>query len=225
MTHEGKIIVSVKNNKILGVHFNSSNNMESHMSSVASRIGLAFKKLKPFIVHASPKQRKTIINSKLRSIALYCSPLFFNESTHCKKRLESVLMTINKRIYNRNTYMTKYKDICHDIQEDEPKQLLLKTNTKFICKLMTECKVDQLLNLMIINVRLGSKVYMADPHKQGLKAAIIRLVQLYNALPLELKSLNQQRLKQKLTKFDVSFKDLCFLHPQTILDVAKADLY
>ena len=98
MTHKGKIIASVKNIKILGVHFNSSNNMESHMLSVASRIGLAFKKLEPFIAHAPPKQRKTIINSKLRSIALYCSPLFFNESTHCKKRFESVLMTINKKI-------------------------------------------------------------------------------------------------------------------------------
>ena len=104
MSHEGEFISSVKQLKILGIRFNSSNNMESHLSSVASTIGLAYKKLKPYIAHAPPKQRKTIINSKLQSIALYCAPLIFNESSQCKKRLESVLMTINKRIYNKNTY-------------------------------------------------------------------------------------------------------------------------
>ena len=103
--------------------------------------------------------------------------------------------------------MVKYKNICQDIEVDEPKQLILKQNTKFICKLMSERKVDQLLNLMLINPRLGTKVYMADPHKPSSKAAIIRLIQLYNALPLELKSLNQPRLRCKLKKFDVSFKD------------------
>ena len=72
---------------------------------------------------------------------------------------------------------------------------------------MYKNKVDQLLNLFIKNRRLGSKVYLADPQKDQSKSAIIRHVKLYNALPLDIKSLNPQRLKRKLKKHKVTFKD------------------
>ena len=89
----------------------------------------------------------------------------------------------------------KNSEICNEIKVKEPSQTLLKNNAKFICKLMYEKKVVNLIDLMIINPRIGTKVYLADPQKQHSKSAIIRLVHLYNALPLELKALNPQRLK------------------------------
>ena len=74
-------------------------------------------------------------------------------------------MKIYKWIYNRNTYMVKYSDICLDVKVEEPSQKLLKNNTKFICKIMFKKKVEQILNLFIINPRTGSKVYLVDPQK------------------------------------------------------------
>ena len=72
---------------------------------------------------------------------------------------------------------------------------------------MQEKKVDQLLGSMIINPRAGTKVYMADPHKNNSKSAIIRHISLYNSLPHELKILNPNRLKRKLAKHTVTFRD------------------
>ena len=190
-----------------GVKFDSNNSMNSHVASIASRIGLNFQQLKPFLKHANMQQRKTIMRSKLESIALYASPLLFNESQSCTKRLESVIMTIYKWIYNRCTYRKKYSDICKEIKIEEPSQTLLKNNAKFICKIMYEKKVDHLTNLMIINPWIGTKIYLVDPQKQQSKSAIIRLVHLYNALPLELKTFNPQRLKRRLSRLDISFKD------------------
>ena len=60
---------------------------------------------------------------------------------------------------------------------------------------------------MIVNPRVGMKIYLVDPQKQHSKSAIIRLVHLYNALPMEYKTVNPKRLKRRLSKLDVSFKD------------------
>ena len=103
--------------------------------------------------------------------------------------------------------MTKYKDICQEIRVEPPPQKLLKNNAKFICKIMYEKRVQQILDLMIINPRIGTQVYMVDPHKNNSKSAIIRHVQPYNTLPLDIKILNSERLKRKLAKLQVSFKD------------------
>ena len=103
--------------------------------------------------------------------------------------------------------MKKYSDICHEINVDNPEQKLLKANTKFICKLMREKQVEQILNFLIINLRIGTKIYMVDPQKESSKSALIRHIKLYNALPLNLKTMNQARLKRKLLKNKVSFKE------------------
>ena len=110
-------------------------------------------------------------------------------------------------IYNRCTFKVKTKDILTEVRVNEPSQTLLKVNTKFICKIMNENKVDQILNLFIKNRCTDSKVYLVDPQKDQSKSAIIRHIKLYNALPLEIKVLNPQRLKRKLRKHNVTFKD------------------
>merc|ERR1711954_277342 len=193
LTDAGDFIVSASQVKILGVIFNNQNNMQSHASALASKISLTYRKLKPYIQHAPPAQRKVILMRKLESIALYGAPLFFNETLYRRKRLEDLLMNIYKWIYMKNTYMVRYSKICQDI--------------KFICKLMHDKKVKQILDFLIVNVRTGSKVYMADPQKNSSKSAIIKLIQLYNTLPLEIKLLSPQRLKRKLLKWKVTFKE------------------
>merc|ERR1711954_500584 len=186
-TDSGEFITSSREVKILGVIFNNKNNMQSHVSAMASKIGLTYRKLKPYIQHAPPPQRKIIMISKLESIALYGAPLFSNETLDCKKRLENLFMSIYKWIYNKNTYMVRYSIICKEIHVEELAQKILENNTKFICKLMFEKKVTQILNSLIINNRIGSQVFIANPQKNSSKSALIKLIKLYNALPLEIK--------------------------------------
>ena len=85
MTKDGEIVKYQNQVKILGVGFHFKNNKEAHISAIASQVGMAYQKLKPFIQHAPPEQGKTIILSKIESIALYTAPLIFNEKESLKK--------------------------------------------------------------------------------------------------------------------------------------------
>ena len=122
MTQEGNIIKSSKQVKILGIRFNESNNMNAHVSSILSSIGLAFNWLKPYLQHALMQQRRIIIQSKLESKALYKAPILFNESENIKKRFEGIILRLNKGIYGGNTYQKRYKDICKEIKVEPPNQ-------------------------------------------------------------------------------------------------------
>ena len=165
MNEDGEVIESSGQVKILGVRFNSSNNLNAHVSALSSSVGMAYNKIKPYIVNASPKQRRIILKAKIESIALYAAPLAFNESESIKKRLENLIMRVYKWIYQKPTFIKKYEEICAEIGVDSPKQQILKTNTKYITKIMHDREVDQILNQLKINNRLGSTIYFRNPHK------------------------------------------------------------
>ena len=100
-----------------------------------------------------------------------------------------------------------YKKLCNNIKVEPPDQKVLKINTQYIAKIFFEKEVDQILEMLKINSRMGSKIYFKNPVKPTSKASLVRHVCLYNALPLDLKILNPPRLKRKLKKLNVSFKD------------------
>ena len=63
----------------------------------------------------------------------------------------------------------------------------------------------QILNKLIINKRSGSKVYLKAPHKPSSKLSLIRHIDLFNALPFELKTAKIPSIKQRLKKEKVIF--------------------
>ena len=162
----------------MGIKFNAANNMSSFVSSKASQVGLAYKKLKPFIVHASIPQRKLLIKAKIESIALYGSVLLFKENEHIQKWFENIIMQINKWIINENCFKKRYTKICKAIKVDDPSQIILKNNITHICKLLSEKEVG--------------------------KSSLTKHIDLYNALPFEWKTLKIPVLKRRLRKMKVS---------------------
>ena len=108
MTSDGSVITSKNEVKILGVKFNFRNNMSSHLSSTASKVGMAYSQLKPYLRHASVQQRRLILTAKVESIALYAAPLIFNKNLQSQKRLERIMMKVNKWSYGKSTYRKKY---------------------------------------------------------------------------------------------------------------------
>ena len=68
--------------------------MNTHVASVASNVGMIYKKLSPYIRHADQTQRRLILTAKLEAVALYASPLLFNESEVVQKRFENIVMRI-----------------------------------------------------------------------------------------------------------------------------------
>ena len=144
------------------------------------------------------------MNSKLTSVALYASPLFFAEPLAIQKRLESIILMIDRWIFANNTFLMSTEEICQKIKSDTPSQTLLKNNVKYIVKLINEREVPQLTDMLTITKRHGSIIYMKEPKKQNLKSSLDR--QIY-ALPNELKTLSNEKLKRQLKKTEVKFKD------------------
>ena len=170
-----------------------------------SRVGLAYKKLLLFIQHASLEQRKILIKAKIESLALYGGALIFNESESLKKRFLNIIMKINKWVLKENCFRKKNKEVCEKIKVDEPDQIFKKTNIIYICKIMRDKACDQILNKLIINKRAGSKIYIKAPHKPSSKSSLVRHIDLFNALPFELKTAKITSIKRRLKKEKVIF--------------------
>ena len=178
MSYDGEFIAAKHEVKILGIHFNSSNNMSTHIGKTASRVGLAFKNLLPYLNHSTLSQRKILIKSKIESIALYGSPLIFNETEHIQKRFMAILMKINKWILRENTFRKSNKEICSKLKTDEPEQTFLKANVLHIIKIVKDREVGQIIEKLAINNRLGSKIYFKDTQKPSSRSSLIRHVDL-----------------------------------------------
>ena len=52
MNRDGEVVESKMSVKILGIRFNSHNNMSTHLSAISSAVELAYKLLQPYLKHA-----------------------------------------------------------------------------------------------------------------------------------------------------------------------------
>ena len=77
----------------------------SHVASLASNIGMAYKQLQPFVKYADTKDRREILTSKLMSLANYATPLFLAKTQNTIKRLKLLMMCIIKWVYQGHTYI------------------------------------------------------------------------------------------------------------------------
>merc|ERR1711954_502434 len=96
---QNKLIKAQNTMKSLGFTLNSRCTLDSHLSSMRSRIGLEYSKLKPYLNLMSQNDRKLIVNSKLRSILDYGIPLYMGETEALRNELEACYMTLNRIIH------------------------------------------------------------------------------------------------------------------------------
>ena len=102
--------------------------------------------------------------------------------------------------------MKKHSEICAEIKVEPPNHKIQQTNVKYITKILFKKEVYQITNMLIINNRIGTKIYLRDRHTPKSKAALIRHIALYNTLPIDIKTLNLSRMKWKLKKLHVTFE-------------------
>ena len=101
------------------------------------------------------------------------------------------------------TFKKKNKDICNKLKVDEPAQVFLKSNILYICKIMRERQVDQIIDKLVVNKRTGSKIYIKEPHKPSSKSSLIKHIKIYNALSFEVKSAKIASIKRRFKKENV----------------------
>ena len=200
---KNKIIKAEGTLKILGFTLNAKENMENHLSKVKSRIGLELSKLKLYLSLMETKDRKTILNAKLRSIIDYALPLFMGESEAIKAKVESTYMLVNRLIHGKCGYMTAKTKICKDIKSDMPNMWMRKTAAKFMHKQITSAKCDDLLMQLKIPKRKASPIYVKDPQLGNYNCSLEKMVEIYNSLPVDLKAKKVVPLKRHLKKHDI----------------------
>ena len=88
-----------------------------------------------------------------------------------------------------------------------PDQTILKAHVKQITKILYEKEVHQIPEQLVMKEHLGSKIYMRHPNKELHKSSLDKQVKLYNALPLNIKALPPSKIKRKLKKMTITFKE------------------
>ena len=124
---DGKPLNAQNSMKILGFTLNARASLDTHLSKMKSRIGMEYTKLKPYLNYMTQKDRKKIVNSKLRSILDYGLPLYMGEAEGIRSNLESTYMTLNRIIHGGLTFKVSKVNICKQIKAELPEKHILIT--------------------------------------------------------------------------------------------------
>merc|ERR1711954_50654 len=184
---DNKILKAQNSMKILGFTLNARGEMDSHLSRIKSRIGMEHHKIKPYLKWMNLNDRKTIVNSKLRSVVDYGLPLFMGENLDIRDKLESTYMTIKRIIHGGLTFRVRKTDICRKIKEETPDKHILKVSTKFIHKHLHHRKCQSLMNELIIPKRSASIIYLKNPLISTYPGSLDRIIQIFNKQPQKVK--------------------------------------
>ena len=122
-----------------------------------------YSKLKPYLNTMNMKDRKKIVNSKLKSILDYGLPLFMGENAQVRAKLEAAYMLINRVIHGGYTFRVNKTTICDEIKTDMPLQSICKTAATFLHKHLTHRKCDSLINQLVIPKKIASHIYVRNP--------------------------------------------------------------
>ena len=71
--------------------------------------------LRDALPYMTPQTRKVIVNSKLRGQINPYLPLLINQSQAVKKKVEVILMRINKIMYGKKYFKVNNDAICKEI--------------------------------------------------------------------------------------------------------------
>ena len=155
--------------------------MDSHLNYTASKIGMTLAKIRPVLEFVTQEQRKRIINSKVKSIALYGLPLIIGQPQSIVQRACAIIMRTNRAMLNNTEGLRSTEAICHKLNIDEPRQDIVKTSFKFIHSIIDSKQPKQITDMMVIPKRKTSKIYMRSGNTS--KSPIHSAVDLFNAIP------------------------------------------
>ena len=105
ITDEKKNIIKQNNTiKILGYRINRNNNLANHISGLVSKINFSYNKIKGVLPYMNMKNRKIVIDAKIRGQLNLTLPLILGQNLHTQKRFETIIMKVNKWIFGGQTF-------------------------------------------------------------------------------------------------------------------------
>ena len=112
---KGNILKQKPTIKVLGYIINHKNDMENHISALYGKISSTYNDIKGAIPYLDKKNKKIIINSKLRGQLSLTLPLLINQNQCVQNKAEVLLMRRNKWIYGKSIFKKENRQICNTI--------------------------------------------------------------------------------------------------------------
>ena len=164
-------------------------------------------KLKPAPTFMSANIRKRIIESKVKPIVLYGSPLIMGQPQSVIQRACSLIMRVNKAMFTNTEGLRSSAAICKKLKIDDPRQDLIKSSFKFIHKIIENHKPDQIVNNLKLPKRKTGKVYLQGGTRsiRNTRSPINASIELFNAIPPDFRTIKHKRLKSKLKKVNIEY--------------------
>ena len=154
----------------------------------------------------NPKNRKIVIDAKIRGQLNLTLPLILGQNSRTQKRFETLIMKVNKWIYGGQTFKKENTEICKKIGNLQPEQDMLISSAKFIHKLLTQKESMSLHEHIIIPKRAKSIIYHRNPKKKLYRTALENLIHLYNQIPHDNKPLKMKTFTKKLKKEGIDYR-------------------
>ena len=152
------------------------------------------------------KNKKIILDAKIRSQLNLTLPLVINQNMRTQKRACTMLMKINKWTYNGPTFKVKSEVICKKLGVLKPEHELININAKFIHKIMTNQSCKSIQENIVRPNRSTSIFYHKRPKKKLYRTALEHHVELYNQIPTDIKYLKPKTFSAKLKKRTIDYK-------------------
>ena len=153
------------------------------------------------------KVRKQIVNAKVKSVAVYGLQMMIGQSQAVMHKAEVILMRINRQMTSNPLGLISRNAICNYLKIDTPRQDIIKSNFTLIHKFLKRKQPEQILNKLQIPKRSSGKIYVKGKNKseRTRRSPLDAGIQLYNALPQNVKVLPCKVLKKKLKNLDIKY--------------------
>ena len=206
-TENNKIIKEDETLKILGFQQNRNNTMDSHLNATAAKVGMNIANLKPALPYLSEKNRKEIITSKIKSIALYGIQIMIGQNQQILHKAESIIMRINRLMTSNPEGLRSDEAICKYVGVDQPRQDILKSNFLMIHKILEKMKPDQIINHLNFPNRICGQITIKNypQSERSKRSPLYSGLKLYNAIPQNYRILPNKVLKKKLQKLEIKY--------------------
>ena len=125
------------------------------------------------------------------------------ENEQIKARLESTYMLVNRIIHGGYTFKVNNKKVCKEANVELPRMHMSKTAVTFVHKHLSHLKCISITEKLKIPKRKISHIYVRNPLNSTYPSSLDRLVDMYNKLPPETKTITMGQFKAYMRKNDI----------------------
>ena len=177
--------------KLLGWLVNDRLNLDSNINLMVGVIHAILNNLKPVESYLKTETRAKLCSVYMISRISYGIPQYLGETVANKYRIHSTIMKLARWSKQSYCFKVSIHDICHSLNWDTPRQLLLKSSAKLIMNIIEEQKPTQITDLIRFpRTRTMAKITTQYNPKTDIyrRSTIHQLTHLMNQIPDEIKS-------------------------------------